>query len=96
MTSPANEYEPNYATVPGETIREAMAERRLTAVALADRLGVSSRNLASVLDGEAPITEDLAQGLESALGIPGAFWLALERNYRESLSRISHLPAGVP
>jgi addiction module HigA family antidote len=89
MAQTLNEYEPNYAVVPGETILETLEDRGMTRDALAERLGLSAPEMASVLRAESAITDGIARGLERALDVPASFWLALERNYRDTLARLA-------
>ena len=40
-----------------------------------------------ILKGKSEITTEIANRLESVLGIPADFWLGLEQNYRLSLKK---------
>lgn len=63
---------------PGEIIRaEIMEPLGLTVEYAAQHFGVPADMLAAVLAGCAPITQELAQGLEQAGYSTARFWLAL-------------------
>ena len=80
-------FEPDYVVPPGETLAEMLDERGLTQTELAQRLGVSLKHVNQVLKGTAPISAELALGLESVLGAPADFWLKRESLYRGDLAR---------
>lgn len=42
-----------------------------------------------LMKGKLELTQDIADQLEDALGIPSSFWLNLEGMYRDKLKRIS-------
>jgi HTH-type transcriptional regulator/antitoxin HigA len=80
-------FEPDYVVPPGETLAEMLEERGLTQTELAQRLGVSLKHVNQVLRGTAPISAELALGLESVLGAPADFWLKRESLYRGDVAR---------
>ena len=73
---------------PGENLTEEIEARGMTSQDLASVLGVSEQFVAEIIRGERPITDDIAAGLETAMGIRAGFWTGLEANYRETLSRL--------
>ena len=83
-----NEYLPDYVSVPGETLSEALEERAMTQADLAQRIGRSRKTINEIIRGKAPITPETALLLERALGIPARFWSNRESQYREALERI--------
>ncbi|HEY3266278.1 MAG TPA: HigA family addiction module antitoxin [Armatimonadota bacterium] len=87
MVPAANESIPDYAVAPGETLAETLAELGLSQQDLATRTGHTPKMLSQIINGKAPITSDTAVQFERVLGVPAAFWLNLEREYREALTR---------
>lgn len=87
MNSTRNQYVPDYISPPGETLEEALEERGMTQVDLAQRIGMSRKHVKQILDGAAPITPETALKLERALGIPARFWNNREQQYRDFLAR---------
>lgn len=83
-----NEYLPDYVSVPGETLSEALEERAMTQADLAQRIGRSRKTINEIIRGKAPITPETALLLERVLGIPARFWNNRESQYREALERI--------
>ncbi|MEN8165226.1 MAG: HigA family addiction module antitoxin [Acidobacteriota bacterium] len=85
MTRPtANEYVPEFVSVPGETLQEVLDDRGISQAELAERTGRPKKTINEIIRGKAAITPETALQLERVLGIPAAFWNNLERNYREN------------
>lgn len=67
---------------PGEILREDILPRLgLTRLALAQRLGISTRILSAFLNERRPVTLDLAIRLGSCLGHGARYWLGLQAQY---------------
>lgn len=82
-----NVFQPDYAVAPGETLLEMLEQRGMTQTELARRLGVSLKHVNGVVRGSAPISADLALGLEKVIGPSADFWLNREGQYRADLAR---------
>jgi len=67
---------------PGEILAEALVERGMTGAELARRMGVSEEHVDQLLNSKAPLSLDVAVGLERVLGIPANLWRTLESNFR--------------
>lgn len=87
MTNVRNQYMPDSVSLPGETLHEALEERGMKQVDLAQRIGMSRKHVKHIMDGEAPITPETALKLERVLGIPARFWNNREQHYRDYLAR---------
>lgn len=83
-----NQYAPTYVSPPGETLKEALQERRISQADLAQCMGRSKKMINEIIQGKAPITHRVAIELEQVLRIPARFWNNRERQYREALERI--------
>ena len=84
------------ATPPGETLADEIAARGMTQTELAARLGRPVQVVNEIIRAKKAITDDTALGLEKVLGIPAAFWVNLEQNYRMTRARLrerEHLQA---
>jgi addiction module HigA family antidote len=81
-------YDPDYAVLPGDTIREQMEHYGWSQQELATRLDTSVMSLNRIFKGEQPITLETATKLERVLGAPARFWNNLELNYRERLTKL--------
>ena len=81
-------YEPDYAVLPGDTIREQMEHYGWSQQELATRLDTTAQTLNRIFKGEQPITLETATKLERVLGAPARFWNNLELNYRERLTKL--------
>jgi addiction module HigA family antidote len=81
-----NDFKPNYAVPPGETLKETLESLGMTQAELAQRTGRPKKTINEIIKGKATITPDTAIQLERALGVPASFWNNLERNYQETLA----------
>lgn len=66
---------------PGEFLREILEELALTQTAFADALGVSPMRVSHALNGDRPVTAELALRLGKALGQTPQYWLNLQSSY---------------
>lgn len=66
---------------PGEFLREILEELALTQTAFADALGVSPMRVSHLLNGDRPVTAELALRLGKALGQTPQYWLNLQSSY---------------
>ena len=84
------------AIPPGETLADEIAARGMTQTELATRLGRPVQVVNEIIRAKKSITDDTALGLEKVLGIPAAFWVNLEQNFRMTRARLrerEHLQA---
>ena len=76
------------AVPPGETIREQLASRGMSQKEFAQRMNYSEKFISQLINGDAVLTYETADRLESVLGVPASFWNNLEARYRERLERV--------
>ena len=76
------------AIPPGETLSDEIAARGMSQTELAARLGRPVQVVDEIMHGKKAITNQFAIGLEKVLGIPAAFWVNLEQNYRMTKARL--------
>ena len=76
------------AIPPGETLADEIASRGMSQTELAARLGRPVQVVNEIIHGKKAVTDDTAIGLEKVLGIPAAFWVNLEQNYRMTRARL--------
>ena len=78
----------NYiAPPPGATIDEQLSDRGIGRKEFADRMNMSEKQINKLINGEAQLTPEIADGLELILGVPARFWNKLESMYRETISK---------
>lgn len=90
--SEENQYLAQMAIPPGDTLQELLDDKMMSQKELALRIGCSQKHLNKVIKGTASITADFAVKLEDVLGVQASFWLNLEMNYQETLSRLRAIP----
>jgi HTH-type transcriptional regulator/antitoxin HigA len=79
--------ERDWTVVPGDTLRELLAERELSQAALARATGYTVKHVNFVIQGRARITAEFAVALEAALGTSAAFWMNLQAGYDVDIAR---------
>jgi len=85
-TTPTGQFAPDYIIPPGETILDLLDEREMTQTDLAQRLGVSAKHVNQIVKGSAPISSDVALGLEKVLGGSVSFWVTREALYQARIA----------
>lgn len=83
-----NEFQPDYASPPGETLQETLDVVGMTQSELAHRMGRTPKLVNEIVQGKATITPETAIQLERALGVPAHFWNRREQLYRDALARL--------
>ncbi len=81
-------YQPDYAVLPGDTLREVMESLGMTQKELAIRTGLAVQTLIRIFKGEQPISYESANRLELATGTPARFWNNLELKYQEQKAKL--------
>lgn len=77
------------AIPPRETLLEMLEVNNMTRAELAINMDLSKRRVNEMIKGETPITPEIALKLENVFNLPASFWLNLENNYQEALTRIT-------
>ena len=81
MKDPTEEYKPNYAVKPGETIHDLLEEHKMSMCFAAHKLGIPIETFLDVLAAKKKITPKLASKLEALFGVSAEFWIFLQANY---------------
>lgn len=85
-TTAGGTFAPDYIVPPGDTILDLIEEREMTQTDLARRLGVSAKHVNQVVKGSAPVSTELALGLEKVLGGSVSFWATREALYQARIA----------
>ena len=80
-------FNPDWISPPGETIADLIEERNWSQADLAKRLGCTPNQISLLINGEVPITKEIAFKLENVLGSSTSFWLSREAQYRAKLAQ---------
>ena len=84
----AHPFDPDWVVAPGETLREWRESNHLPVGAAATACARMPYQLyEQVESGDAPITPQIAKGLEWGTHIPATLWLNLERIFRAGLAQ---------
>ena len=79
-------FTPDWISPPGDTIADLIEERNWSQDELEKRLGYTPKHISLLINGKAPITEEIAIKLENVLGGSASFWLSREAQYRARLT----------
>lgn len=83
-----SDFQPDWASAPGDTIADILAERNLSPAEFARLMGRPDEYAFGLIRGYERVTRETAQQLESLLGASAAFWINRESQYREDLDRL--------
>src|SRR3990172_2331228 len=82
-----NQFKPDYAVLPGDTLKETIDALGMSQADLAERTGRPKKTINEIIQGKAAITPETALQLEKVLGVPASFWNTCEQQYREYLAK---------
>jgi HTH-type transcriptional regulator/antitoxin HigA len=80
-----NEFNPDWASPPGDTIADILEECCYSQQEFAQRMGYTPKHAHELLRSRAPISPETARKLELVLGATADFWLARDNQYRGNL-----------
>lgn len=72
------------------TIKEVLEDRHMSQKELATRMDMSEKHISKLINGEVPLTQDVAMRLERVFGVEASFWNGLEANYREKILKVEY------
>lgn len=72
---------------PGVTLADELQARDLSPAFVAAKLHVPSSQVQAIVEGDQPVTPDIALRLSRFLGTSAEFWMALQTNYDLELAR---------
>lgn len=82
-----NQYLPQIAFHPGETLSEKLEELGMGPKEFAIRSGKPEKTIIAIIKGKSSITPEMAVQFEHVIKIPAHFWLNMQRNYDEFIAR---------
>lgn len=85
------DFQPNWASAPGETILEILQQKELSKTEFQKSIGLNSATLQNLLKGSLRIDFGIAEKLSKTLGASIDFWLSRDDNYIQSLGYIKTL-----
>ena len=98
MSTPVNQYTPDYAVPPGWILDEYLETWGISQAEFARRCGRSPKFISEIIAGAAPLSPETALQFEKVLGLNATVWLGIEANYRlhkaqeaESLQANAHV-----
>lgn len=90
MSTKQNQFFPQIAFHPGETLADKLKELGMGPKEFAIRSGKPEKTIIGVMKGESSITPEMAVQFEQVLQIPANFWLKKQRYFDEFLARQVH------
>ena len=86
---PPDDFEPVPPIHPGKDLGEIIGELKISPERLAETMLVPKENVNAILDGNHPITGDIAVRLGKALYMSPESWLNLQKHYELESAKIS-------
>jgi HTH-type transcriptional regulator/antitoxin HigA len=83
-----SEFQPQWISSPGETIKDILHEKNLSIDNFATIMGSNNEQIKKLLSGYVPITEDISNKLSKNIGGTPEFWLRRERQYRTVANKL--------
>lgn len=83
-----NEFEPDWASPPGDTIVDILEEKNILCEDFADSMGLNMEETTRLINGDMRINSDIANKLSKVLGSSPGFWENRDRLFVEDLVRI--------
>jgi addiction module HigA family antidote len=81
---PLDQFNPDYATAPGEILAETLEARGIAKADFAQRCGLSPKVMGLILTGKAHVQPEMAAQFERVLGVAASVWINLETAYRDA------------
>lgn len=82
-----DDFIPDWASAPGETIADMLSERGLSVEDFASKMGLSVQSAADLLEGKSTISLETARKLSEVVGGSLQFWIARDGQYRDDAMR---------
>ena len=79
---------PDYATPPGLSLKSRLRALEMSQKELAARTDLNAATISQIITGKAPVTPDVAQRLENAVGMRSILWLRMEAEYQDQLAKL--------
>ena len=79
----STEFIPPVVYHPGETLKEKLEELNMSIGEFAIRTSQPEKTIYAVINGQSPVTPDMAIAFEKVTGIPTHMWLRHQRRYDE-------------
>ena len=87
-----HEFNPSWASPPGDTILDLLSERNLSLSDFSDHLDDASVCIGGLLNGEVVIDNRIAKRLATFFKTSKAFWINRDIHYRRILPRQDSTP----
>jgi HTH-type transcriptional regulator/antitoxin HigA len=84
----SDQFRPNWASAPGDTITDILRERGWSVKEFAKRMGHTADRTNDLLQGRVTITIRTARELKQVLGASVEFWMARDVQFREDAGRL--------
>jgi HTH-type transcriptional regulator / antitoxin HigA len=83
-----SDFQPNWISLPGETIHEILKDRKLSLKNFAEQMDSSLLFIRELVNGCVRINLEVASKLEKVLGATADFWIKRDEQYRHDITRL--------
>lgn len=80
-------FDPNWISSPGNTIKDILKNRNIEVSVFAERISESKELVLSLINGSEQINDEMALKLSFELGASSTFWINREKHYRGLLEK---------
>lgn len=84
----SGDFRPDWASPPGDTIREILAERRISVREFGRRMKLSLERTNELLEGRAAMTITIARDLQRLFGASVEFWMSRDFQFRDDAAKL--------
>lgn len=86
-TAVGHHYVPEVVLPPGDTLAELLEQRDVAQAEFTELTGLSAEHVNRIISGEAPVTTEIAELLESETGVSVEVWANLETAFQAYKTR---------
>lgn len=83
MKTNRNQYKPQIAIHPGETLSEKLEELEISPIEFAQRTKIPVQTILDFIGGKNQITAEMAVKFECELNIPMRIWMKMQQNFTD-------------
>ena len=88
MTTRSQAFHPEWASAPGETIADVLADRQLSIADFARLIDFKPDEAKDLIEGRTSISLAVARRLARTIGASVEFWMSRDYQYRADIARI--------
>lgn len=81
------QYNPDYVASPGEILEEHLNSMKISVTSFSEKTSIPVSTINDIIKSKKQITQEIASIFENALEYPKQFWINLENQHQDYLTR---------